>query len=260
MTQIKTEKLVEFIETALNYSRAGFTITDPLQLDNPIIYANKGFLDITGYVEHEVIGKNCRFLQGKDTNPDTVDQIRTAIRNQTSINVQILNYTKDQSPFWNDLHIDPITIEDQLYFVGVQKDITENIHQKEQLVKQAIEIELMSTPIVPVQKGVSVLPIIGELSHNRYVSITNNLMDYLNRSEDDYILVDLSGMIEVDTTAIEHLFQLQDLTKLTGTAMFFTGIKPTLAIKMIHMNGTFDKLRSFSNVRAALDVINQKDE
>ncbi len=79
---------------------------------------------MTGYETEEILGKNCRFLQGKHTDPAEVDNIRTALQNKEPVTVQIQNYKKDGTMFWNELNIDPMEIEDKTYFVGIQKDIT----------------------------------------------------------------------------------------------------------------------------------------
>jgi PAS domain S-box-containing protein len=112
----------------------GVIITDPNQPDNPIIYANPASLEITGYEADEVIGRNCRFLQGSDTDPQMVVQIRDCIVQGRECKVTLLNYRKDGQPFWNDLKISPVFSDegDLLYFVGIQTDITERKRAEEE--------------------------------------------------------------------------------------------------------------------------------
>ena len=83
-------------------------ITDPRQRDNPIVFANAAFYQLTGYVTEEVIGRNCRFLQGPATNAAHIAEIRVAIRRQEPIQIKIQNYRKDGKPFWNDLSLEPV--------------------------------------------------------------------------------------------------------------------------------------------------------
>ena len=112
----------------------GVTITDPTQPDNPIVYVNEGFSRLTGYERTEVLGKNGRFLQGKDTDPHTVGTIRQAVAESRPCFVEILNYRKDGTPFWNALSVAPIFEGDRLtHFVGVQTDITAFKHMELQL-------------------------------------------------------------------------------------------------------------------------------
>lgn len=115
---------LEVIKKALDHVRVGVVITDPALEDNPIVYVNQGFVQMTGYETEEILGKNCRFLQGKHTDPAEVDNIRTALQNKEPVTVQIQNYKKDGTMFWNELNIDPMEIEDKTYFVGIQNDIT----------------------------------------------------------------------------------------------------------------------------------------
>jgi len=88
-----------------------FVVSDPTRADCPIIFASAGFKDLTGYSAAETMGKNCRFLQGKDTNTHAVCAVGKAIRERREIHVILLNYTKDGTPFWNFLHITPIMLE-----------------------------------------------------------------------------------------------------------------------------------------------------
>ncbi len=100
-------------------------ITDPHLPDNPMIFVSEEFEDQTGYVAAEVIGRNCRLLQGPDTNPDAARAIRYALLAETTFVIDILNYRADGSPFLNRLRIRPLFDEQGklLYFAGVQNPI-----------------------------------------------------------------------------------------------------------------------------------------
>ena len=104
----------------------GIIIADARRPDIPIVYANPAFLLLTGYSEEEVLGRNCRFLQGADTDPAAVTEIREALRAGELCRVPLLNYRKDHTPFWNDLVISPMRDEAGAvtHFVGVQHDAT----------------------------------------------------------------------------------------------------------------------------------------
>jgi len=113
-------------DRALDVAAEGVTIADARQPDRPLIYANQGFVRITGYSAAEVIGRNCRFLQGPDTDPGAAREIREAIEAERECVVEILNYRKDGSTFWNRLSITPVRDEAGLvtHFIGVQSDVT----------------------------------------------------------------------------------------------------------------------------------------
>jgi PAS domain S-box-containing protein len=90
---------------SIQKSQYAFCITDPSLPDNPIVYASDDFLNLTGYTREQVLGRNCRFLQGTDTNPEHVKEIRQAIAVGEDVSVTIVNYTSKGSPFWNKLFI-----------------------------------------------------------------------------------------------------------------------------------------------------------
>jgi PAS domain S-box-containing protein len=112
---------------AIRATRMSMLVTDPRRPDNPIVFVNEAFLRLTGYRREEIMGRNCRFLQGPDTDADAVDRLRSAIREQRDINVDILNYRKDGSTFWNALFISPVKNEagELLYYFASQLDVTE---------------------------------------------------------------------------------------------------------------------------------------
>lgn len=110
------------LERALAASKDGILITDSTQPDNPIVWCNPGFLNMTGYKAEEVLGHNCRFLQGAETDKGTVRKLRTAIEAGHTCAVKILNYRKEGTSFWNELHISPIHDSQGVltHFVGIQ--------------------------------------------------------------------------------------------------------------------------------------------
>ncbi|MET0320633.1 MAG: ATP-binding protein [Duganella sp.] len=118
---------------AIEMTRMPMIITDPRQPDNPIVFANGAFQDLTGYTEAQLLGRNCRFLQGEATNRDTVAEIRRGIEEQRAVAVDILNYKADGTAFWNGLYMGPVFDAGGalLYYFASQLDITDkfNAHQ-----------------------------------------------------------------------------------------------------------------------------------
>jgi PAS domain S-box-containing protein len=111
---------------AIEMTRMPMVVTDPNKPDNPIIFVNQAFLNTTGYEMHEVLGRNCRFLQGPDTDREAISNVRKAIEDKTDLAVEIQNYRKDGTMFWNALFVSPIFDRNGklLYFFGSQLDIT----------------------------------------------------------------------------------------------------------------------------------------
>ncbi|WP_312572977.1 ATP-binding protein [Brevundimonas sp.] len=127
---------------AIQMTRMPMIISDPRQPDNPIAFANNALLDLTGYEEAEVVGRNCRFLQGAQTDRDTVGELRDAVAAKRAIAVEILNYRRDGSPFWNAVFMGPIFDEhgELLYFFASQLDVTRR-RESEQVSRQAQKME-----------------------------------------------------------------------------------------------------------------------
>nr|AML77039.1 putative LOV domain-containing protein [Ceratodon purpureus] len=133
----KLEELVESLSRAYNEKighalgqhEYNFVLSDPRLPDHPIVFASEGFLRMSGYERDEVLGRNCRFLQGPDTDRGTVVEIRDAIREERACQVRILNYTKQGAPFWNLFHMAPIFASDGrvIHYVGVQTPIAPDL-------------------------------------------------------------------------------------------------------------------------------------
>lgn len=108
-------------------TRMAICLCDPNQPDTPIVFANHAFRKLSGYEEHELIGRNCRFMQGPATDAAAVRRIGAALEQEEVIVVELLNYRKDGTPFWNALHLGPIYGADGklLYYFGSQWDVSD---------------------------------------------------------------------------------------------------------------------------------------
>ncbi|KAL6192724.1 hypothetical protein ACLB2K_033810 [Fragaria x ananassa] len=112
------------LNISLGRIKQSFVLTDPHLPDMPIVYASEAFFKLTGYARHEVLGRNCRFLSGEDTDSSAIYRVKESVQNEKACTVRILNYRKDKSSFWNLLHISPIrnATGKIAYFVGVQME------------------------------------------------------------------------------------------------------------------------------------------
>ncbi|RYZ89580.1 MAG: HD domain-containing protein [Proteobacteria bacterium] len=127
--------------TAIENLRGGVIMTDPKQPDNPIVFANAGFYKLTGYDKSEVLGRNCRFIQGPKTEQQVVNEMRDFIAAEKPWYGVVTDYHKDGSPFINEVSITPVFDENNeiFSFVGVQNDVTERENARELLEERVME-------------------------------------------------------------------------------------------------------------------------
>ena len=129
---------------AVETTRMPMIVTDPHQFDNPIIFVNNAFVRMTGYAREELVGRNCRFLQGEETDQDSVTEIRDAIAEKREMATEILNYRKDGSTFWNALFVSPVfnAAGEIVYFFGSQLDVSRR-RDAEEALYQAQKMEAL---------------------------------------------------------------------------------------------------------------------
>ena len=131
----ESEIIPEILTTILDTCVNGVTLTDPDIEDAPIVYANKRFNEITGYDTEEIIGRNCRFLQGDDRDQEGLRRLRDAIANRQPVEVTLRNYRRDGKLFHNKLNITPLfdAQGNLIYFLGVQYDVTDQVRAETEL-------------------------------------------------------------------------------------------------------------------------------
>jgi PAS domain S-box-containing protein len=132
--------LTQILDSCVN----GVTLTDPDLDDAPIVYANKAFEDMCGYPKEEIVGRNCRFLQGKDRDQPEIDRLRQAIKKGEAVEVTLRNYRKDGELFYNRLDIKPL-LDDRgnlVYYLGVQYDITDQVNAKMEIEKLSQQLKI----------------------------------------------------------------------------------------------------------------------
>jgi PAS domain S-box-containing protein len=138
-----------FLSAMIQSSAVAAVISDPRLPDNPIVDCNQAFVDLTGYSRDEIIGRNCRFLSGKGTEPGLTESLRVAIRDERPIMVEILNYKKDGAPFRNAVLVAPIFGDSGAleYFLGSQVEVPDDVASASELRrKQAAERIASLTP------------------------------------------------------------------------------------------------------------------
>jgi len=136
-----SDRLVK--DRALAAAPVGVTISDPDREDNPLVYVNEAYQEITGYEFDEVVGRNCRFLQGPESDEDTIAEMAAAIDEKRPVTVELKNYRKDGTEFWNEVTIAPVRDESGRVtnYVGFQNDVTARKEAELALEERTAELE-----------------------------------------------------------------------------------------------------------------------
>jgi PAS domain S-box-containing protein len=175
---------------AIETTRMPMIVTDPHQRDNPIIFANRAFLSMTGYEIAEIKGHNCRFLQGPETDKQTVAALREAIEDRREITTEILNYRKDGSTFWNALFVSPVfnKRKELVYFFASQLDVSRR-RDAEEALSQAQKMEALGQ-------------LTGGISHdfNNLLQVMSGHLDILDFKLDQEPVDRLSSKKSVGST------------------------------------------------------------
>ena len=213
---------------AMRAARLPMIVTDSRQSDNPIIFANDAFLTLAGYDLDEVVGHNCRFLQGPQTDPVQVDRLRRAVAHGEEIALEILNYRKDGSTFWNALYLSPVRGEtgEILHFFGTLRDVSDQKRIESELgdardrLEAAVEARTRDLTQALEQKTA----LLHEVDHrvkNNLQLISSLLLLQNRRVTDPAVKASLRGMLErVSAIATVHrrLFQSDDVERFDVSA------------------------------------------
>lgn len=253
MNHLSPDTQKALFEAMLDGSRVATTVTDPQQADNPIIYTNHTFETLTGYSREEIMGKNCRFLQGSETQQDAIRQIREAIANTETVTVVLRNFRKDGTPFWNRLNIEPVTIEDHLYFIGTQTDVTIQENQRLLLIEQEDEINRLMLPILSIRDNLGAVTLVGKMNDERFSVLTDKLSEYVQKNGIHHIIIDISGVLWEDSSLVHRLLMIQDVLRLMGGKLYVTGINAKAAMEISSLPVHSRSLTTFSTVQQAIE-------
>lgn len=125
----------QILSKILDSSINGISLADPDLEDMPLVYVNKAFETMTGYTKEETLGKNCRFLQGTDREQKERHKLQEAIKNKQPVEITFRNYRKNGELFYNHLNLSPLfdSSGKLIYFLGVQYDVTKQVHAEEEI-------------------------------------------------------------------------------------------------------------------------------
>ena len=206
---------------AVRATRMPMVVTDPAQPDNPIVFCNVAFQHLTGYSRDEIIGRNCRFLQGPDTDAVEVERVRRAIRAGEAVDVDLLNYRKDGTTFWNALYMSPVRDREGVirFFFASQLDVSDRVEAQRVVNDQKLlverEVERRTEDLRAALDAKTIL--LHEVDHrvkNNLTMIGSLLRLQVRTIDDPAIMAKLESMLErVDALAVVHrqLYQSADI-------------------------------------------------
>ncbi|MHB2265855.1 PAS domain-containing protein [Aliihoeflea sp. PC F10.4] len=227
---------------AVRATRMSMIVTDPAQPDNPIVFANEAFQKLTGYDRDEIIGRNCRFLQGPQTDQQSISNVREAIKAGEDIAIDLLNYRKDGSTFWNALYLSPVRSKEGeiKFFFASQMNVTDRVDAQSRVAeqKQSVErqVKRRTADLEAAIEAQNVL--LHEVDHrvkNNLTMIGSILRLQLREIDDERTAGKLRSMMErIDALAVVHrkLYQSNDVTKFDIGAF-----AATLATDLVHASG-----------------------
>lgn len=260
MKSLNQDTQIQLLEAMLDGSKVGTIVTDPSQEDNPIIYTNQTFLEMTGYESGEVIGRNCRFLQGTDTDQDDIDKIKAAIKEKESITITLRNYRKNGAPFWNRLAIQPVQLGNALYFIGTQTDITVERSQQQAIMANEVEIEKLMLPILSIQENVATVALVGTMNIQRFETLKVKICEYVQEHRIEHAIIDITGLSWEDNPPLPWFMQIRDALRIMGSDLYITGISAIAAQEFVAEQDWDNRLNTFVTIEKALKFATEKIE
>ena len=143
------------LEKLVDESNDGIVVAEREGDENILIYTNAAFERLTGYTREEILYQDCRFLQKDDRSQDAIQRIREALKQDQPTCEVVRNYRKDGSMFWNELRITPVLNDDDqlMYYIGIQKDVTEQMEARDKIEALEQEIEALKSKIASLEGG-----------------------------------------------------------------------------------------------------------
>ncbi|NCD68355.1 sensor histidine kinase [Mucilaginibacter agri] len=195
----------QLLDAAFDASKSGIIIVDWRLPDNPIIFCNKAFVEMTGYDKAEILGRNCRFLQGADREQSQRYELKDALQKGEKCSVELANYRKCGTIFWNELHVAPIKDEKGVitHYIGIQNDISlrkkEEIAMREELA-QSQKMQLLKDEFISVASHELKTPV---TSLKATLQLINRLLENTSAANDK--LVQLARNGERHAAKLTHL-------------------------------------------------------
>jgi len=238
--QRATERELETLRTAIDNAHSPLTLTDPHEEDNPMVYVNDAFEEITGYTEADALGRNCRFLQGDGTDPETVARLREAIDDEEPITVELRNYRKDGTPFWNEVSVAPVydADGDLIRYLGTQRDVTDRKERTQELRRQNERLDEFASVVShdlrnPLNVAAGRLQIAKDECESEELAHVGSALDRMEALIDDLLTLARQGetVTEFEPVGLSMLVEQCWATVETGPASLAVEIDAETAIR-----------------------------
>lgn len=285
-SQIENEQRLKLLKRCIESSSNGIVVADALAEDMPLVYVNPTFERITGYGAEEVLGRNCRLLQGDDfdlSNEQALDQIRKGLARGDDISVVLRNYKKDGSPFWNDLYLSPIR-DDQnsiTHYVGVLNDISERKSIENQLAYNSSHDVLTQLPNRALLEDRLTQACQFARRYNRHVGLLfidldgfKLINDSLGHRTGDQILIEvahrLRGLVRSGDTVArvsgdEFVIALSDLAQDNDAQVVVEQVMKALAMpyrvgnETLHLTASIGMTATDGSIQEPAELVQQAD-
>lgn len=201
--------ILESLKDFADRAKLAVTIVDPHSDGQPVIYVNEPFIELSGYSRDECVGRNCRYMQGPETDATEVKRVGEAVRQGENCVVELLNYRKDGSTFWNALHVSPVLADDGTvaFYYGSQWDVSGRIaHRSASQVRQALSREMHHRlrNLLAVASSIVRLSAHGDRTATRLVTKASDRIQALGRAHEatfsptgeDYAMADLRSVVD----------------------------------------------------------------
>jgi PAS domain S-box-containing protein len=223
--QKKRRRELEILRTAVDKAHVPVVLTDPQQEDNPMVYVNDAFEATTGYSKAEATGRNCRFLQGEETDPERVAELRAAIAEEKPATVTLRNYTKDGTMFWNRVKLRPIydTDGNVVRYFGSQEDVTERKESRERLERQNERLSEFAGVIAhdlrsPLTVAGSRLELVADEYNSEHLDAAMDAVDRSHTLIDDLLALARDGVKVGDTARVDLAAATKSCWEIIDTA------------------------------------------
>jgi len=250
---------------AMSASSCGITIADASLPDMPLIYINDAFEQITGYSAAEVLGRNCRFLQGDEHDQPALTELRTAIQEGRDCRILLRNYRKDGSFFWNELFMSPIYDEtDHLtHFIGIQTDVTDREEARYALETTLVELRQTQMLLIHSEKMNALGQMVAGVAHeiNNPIAFVSSNLHSLGRSLDDFRgAYEQLEALATDSSSESMLEQIAQIRQENDLDELFTDIDDMIGASVQGLGRVkkiVTELRTFSRLdEAELKMVN----